>query len=89
MTTENPVPELGTYLQNLVRDGPARVLPAAQDIVVALHAAALESVNVTAAPDLFEVDKGLARLDDAGIEIVRAMGELLGSAGERPDPEWT
>lgn len=44
---------------------------------------------MTAAPDLFEVDRGLARLDDAGIEIVRAMGELLGSAGERPDSEWT
>lgn len=44
------MPELGAYLQNLVRDGPARVLPAVQDIVVALHAAALESVNVNGCP---------------------------------------
>lgn len=79
--------ELTGYLQNLVRNDPARVLPAVKDIVVALHSVALESVNVAHAPDLFEVGKSFARLDDAGIEIVTAIAGLLGAAGEESDPE--
>ncbi|MFG2210970.1 hypothetical protein [Streptomyces sp. NPDC048638] len=79
-TVASPVSELGAYLQDLVRTDPQRVLPAVSEVVVALHAAALDSVNAAPSPSLFDVGKNLARIDDAGIEVVTAMRELLGPA---------
>jgi hypothetical protein len=86
MTVEkvpNPVADLSGYLLHLVRNDPARVPSAVKDVLVALHAVALESVNVSPVPDLFEAGKSLARIDDAGIEIVVAVRELLGVAGDK------
>ncbi|WP_189969590.1 hypothetical protein [Streptomyces violascens] len=79
-TVEKPVSELSAYLQDLVRSDPARVLPAVNEVVVALHAVALDSVSVAPSPDLFDVGRNLARIDDAGIEIVTAVRALLGPA---------
>ncbi|MER0477381.1 hypothetical protein ABR737_03210 [Streptomyces sp. Edi2] len=76
-TAGNPVAQLSAYLQDLVRDDPARALPAVGEVVMALHAVALASVNVAPSPDFFEVGKNLARIDDAGTEIMLATGDLL------------
>ncbi|MEW1760578.1 hypothetical protein AB0393_29200 [Streptomyces cyaneofuscatus] len=81
-TVEDPVSALSAHLQHLVRSDPARVLSAVSETVLALHAAALEAVNVARAGDvnLYEAGKSLAAIDDAGIEIVVAVRELLGPA---------